>query len=91
MELTQVQIDVFMTCEMFYTYIHRLNDFHMQAILIKQCKLIYVVIESEKTKARFGKKKSYILTKFTSYIHFKYTFYEGFPFLGFFLSRYLEY
>lgn len=69
MELTQVQIDVFMTCEMFYTYIHRLNDFHMQAILIKQCKLIYVVIESEKTKARFGKKVIY-----TDKVHKLYTF-----------------
>lgn len=69
MELTQVQIDVFMTCEMFYTYIHRLNDFHIQAILIKQGKLIYIVIESEKTKARFGKKVIY-----TDKIHKLYTF-----------------
>lgn len=67
--MEQVQIDVFMTCEMVYTYIHRLNDFHMQAILIKQCKLIYVVIESEKTKARFGKKVIY-----TDKIHKLYTF-----------------
>lgn len=82
-----------MTCEMFYTYIHRLNDFHMTAILIKQCKLIYVVIESEKTKARFGKKVIYTMYWQNSQVIYilNYTFYEGFPFLGFFLSRYLEY